>query len=143
MSRDTRVMLGITLLLVPTIVYGGLTVLNIVSGGAYGTPGPPNLTPEQVTFYRAGHAHAGVLMILSLVLQIAIDHARIPRRLAWAARIAAPAAAIAVSGGFFATAHAGALRLLLYIGATLVVAVTVLVGVGLLRGGRLPHEARI
>jgi hypothetical protein len=64
MSRDTRLMLGITLLTVPTIVYGGLTMLNIVSGGAYGTPGPSHLTSEQMAYYRAGHAHAGVLMIL-------------------------------------------------------------------------------
>jgi hypothetical protein len=132
MSGDTRLMLGITLVLVPTIVYGGLTVLNIVSAGAYGAPGP-SISPEQATFYRAGHAHAGVLLILSLILQMLIDYARIPLSLVWPARIAAPLAAVLVSAGFFGTAHMGALRIVLYLGAAFLMAVTVLVGIGLLR----------
>jgi hypothetical protein len=131
-SGETRLMLGLTLVLVPTIVYGGLTVLNIVSAGSYGAPGPL-ITSEQATFYRAGHAHAGVLLILSLILQMLIDHARMPLSLVWPARIAAPLAAILVSAGFFGTAHVGALRIVLYLGAALVVAVTILVGIGLLR----------
>ena len=132
MSGDTRLMLGITLVLVPTIVYGGLTVLNIVSAGAYGAAGP-SISPEQATFYRAGHAHDGVLLILSLILQMLIDYARIPLSLVWPARIAAPLAALLVSAGFFGTAHMGALRIVLYLGAAILMAVTVLVGIGLLR----------
>ncbi len=61
MSSDTRLMCGISLLLVPTIIYGGLTVLGLISGGRYGAPAPPDLTPLQMTLYRAMHAHAGVL----------------------------------------------------------------------------------
>jgi hypothetical protein len=64
MSTDARLMCGISLILVPTIVYGGLTVLGVVSNRAYGAPAPKNLTPAQVAFYRAGHAHAGVLACL-------------------------------------------------------------------------------
>jgi len=39
-----------------------------------------------------------------------------------------------VSGGFFAIAHLPGLRFLLYAGATLVIATTLVAGVGLLRG---------
>ena len=132
MSRETEIMLGISLVLVPTVIYGGLTVLGVVSRGAYGGPAPQNLDPLQQTFYRAGHAHAGVLLILSLVLQILVDYARLGP-LSWPVRLAAPGAALLVSGGFFGVAHLPALRAVLYTGATLLAATTLAVAVGLLR----------
>jgi hypothetical protein len=124
-------MLGLSLILVPTIIYGGLTVLGVVTGGAFGTPGPPGLNPSQQSFYRAGHAHAGVLLILSLVLQMLVDSARLGV-LEWPVRVGAPLAAILVSAGFFGIAHIPALRWVLYTGAALLAATTVIVGVGLL-----------
>lgn len=133
MSPDARLMCGISLILIPTIVYGGLTVLSVVSNGAFGTPGPKNLSPSQMAFYRAGHAHAGVLTLLALFVQIAVDYAAIPQALVWPVRIGAIAAALLVSGGFFAVAHARALRGLLYLGAFLVAATTLIVGIGLIR----------
>ncbi len=133
MDKDARLFIGITLLTVPTIVYGGLTVLGIVTAGQAGFPAPGDLAPQQVALYRAGHAHAGVLVILSLFLQIVLEHARLDRPLRWASRIAAPSAAVFVSGGFFAVAHAPAGRALLYFGASLLVFAVVTTGVGLLR----------
>jgi hypothetical protein len=133
MSHEARLMCGLTLILVPTIVYGGLTLLGILSAGAYGAPGPRNLSSAQQSLYRAGHAHAGVLSILSFLLQIALDEARLPQGLIWPARAAALGAALTVSGGFFATAHSRSLRWLLYLGAALVAAVTLTAGIGLLR----------
>jgi hypothetical protein len=132
MSRTTQIMIGISLLLVPTIIYGGLTLLGVVSAGAFGAPAPRSLTAQQQAFYRAGHAHAGVLLILSLILQILIDHARLGA-LVWPARIAAPAGALLVSAGFFGVAHLPVLRAVLYSGASLVAATTLAVGIGLLR----------
>ena len=133
MSPDARLMCGISLILVPTIVYGGLTVLNVVSNGVFGTPGPKNLSPSQVAYYRAGHAHAGVLTLLALFVQIAADYASIPQMLVWPVRIGAVAAALLVSGGFFAVAHARSLRGMLYLGAFLVAATTLILGIGLIR----------
>jgi hypothetical protein len=132
MSPDARLMCGIGLVIVPTIVYGGLAVLGVVSGGAYGVPGPKNLSASQAALYRAGHAHAGVLTILALFLQIAIDDAAIPHGIIWPARIATLLAAPLVSGGFFGIAHTRALRALLYTGALLLVASTLTVGIGLI-----------
>jgi hypothetical protein len=34
MSRDSRFICGLTLILVPTIVYGGLTLLGVLTGGS-------------------------------------------------------------------------------------------------------------
>jgi hypothetical protein len=133
MSPDTRLMFGLSLILVPTIVYGGLTVLGVVTNRLMGSPGPPNLTATQVAFYRAGHAHAGVLTLLAMLLQIAVDYAAIPSVLVWPVRVGALAASILVSGGFFAVAHQRSLRIVLYTGAVLVAATTLTVGVGLIR----------
>jgi hypothetical protein len=133
MAPDARLMCGISLILVPTIVYGGLTILGVVSNGAFGMPAPKSLSPSQLVFYRAGHAHAGVLTLLALFLQIALDFAVIPAALVWPARIGAVAAALLVSGGFFAVAHVRALRGLLYAGAVLVATTTLTVGIGLIR----------
>jgi hypothetical protein len=126
-------MLGLSLVVVPTIAFGGATLLGVVSGGSLGAPGPRNLSPVQQSFYRAGHAHAGVLLILSMLVQLALDAAHLDAGLVWAARIAAPAAAVLMSAGFFAVAHVRALRGLLYAGAGCLLFATLTTGVGLLR----------
>ncbi len=133
MSTGSRLMLGIVLLTVPTVIYGGLTVLGIVTAGAAGLRPRLELTARQQTLFRAMHAHAGVLVILSLVLQVLADGAALPSPLGWTARVAAPLAAIAVPGGFAWLAFARSGRALLYAGAALLVYSTVTVAVGLLR----------
>jgi hypothetical protein len=50
MSPAARLMCGIGLVLIPTIVYGGVTVLYIISKGKLGPGGAGNLTPDQVSF---------------------------------------------------------------------------------------------
>ena len=135
LSRPARLMAGITLLTVPTIVYGGLTVLSVVTAGAHGLS-PDNgveLTPLQTTLFRAGHAHAGALVILSLVLQILLDFAELPNGARWLARVAAPAAAVFVSGGFFGIAFTPRLAVLLWAGALSLGVTVLLTGIGLLR----------
>jgi hypothetical protein len=133
MSPDTRLMFGLSLILIPTIVYGGLTVLGVVTNRLMGSPGPTHPSPTQVAFYRAGHAHAGVLTLLAILLQIAVDYAALPSSMVWPVRVGAMAASSLVSGGFFAVAHTRSLRIVLYTGAALVAATTLTVGIGLVR----------
>ena len=133
MSQAARLISGITLITVPTIVYGGLTVLGVVSSGRFGMGVGRPLSPEQTSFFRAGHAHAGVLVIFSLVIQLTLDHASLAPDLTWALRIGAPLAAICVSGGFFGVAFFPSFRLLLYAGAALLSVVTLVTGIGLVR----------
>jgi hypothetical protein len=133
MSPDARLMCGLSLILIPTIVYGGLTVLGAITNQTMGAPGPPNLSATQIAFYRAGHAHAGVLTLLALFLQIAVDYAALSPSLVWPVRIGAIAGSILVSGGFFAAAHARPLRFVLYTGAVVVAVSTLTVGIGLIR----------
>lgn len=97
------------------------------------------LTDYQRSMFRAGHAHAGVLVILALVGQLLLDAARLPSWLAWVARLGFPLAAILVSGGFFAAAigrgvtQPTAWIAVLYAGAALLAVAVVLTGIGLLR----------
>jgi hypothetical protein len=57
--------------------------------------------PLRQNFFRAGHAHAGVIVILSLICQLLADSAHLPASLLWTARIAVPLAAILIPAGFF------------------------------------------
>ena len=91
----SKLFCGITLLTVPTIVYGGYYLLTILSGYDK-TP----LTDFQKSMFRAGHAHAGVLVILSLVMQLLLDNTRMNESLELIVRIGFLLAAILVSGGF-------------------------------------------
>jgi hypothetical protein len=59
--------------------------------------------------------------------------AALPLIVVWPIRVGAIAAAILVSGGFFAVAHVPSLRILLYAGTFLVAATTLTVGIGLIR----------
>jgi hypothetical protein len=44
----------------PTVMYGGYCLLRLINRG-------DALTPFQVSWFRAGHAHAGVLLLMSLL----------------------------------------------------------------------------
>lgn len=137
LSREAKLVSGITILTVPTIMYGGITLLGILTQGVAGLA-PEGLTLDgtQWSLFRAGHAHAGVWVLLSLVIQILIDSTRLSITSQWLARATAPLAAIAVSGGFFGVAFYPAFRWLLYFDALCLAVALVLTGVGLLRNIR-------
>jgi len=134
LSREARLVAGLTLLTVPTIMFGGVTLLGVLTNGTVGlSPGSLVLDQTQWALYRAGHAHAGVWVVLSLVLQVLLDSAVLSSKLRWLARIAAPVAAVGISGGFFGLAHNPGFKWLLYFGAACLVVAVLLTGVGLLR----------
>lgn len=134
LSREARVLAGFILLTVPTVQYGGLAILGMLTHGVAGMGGAEaGLSAEQLALFRAGHAHAGVWLILSLVIQVLLDPARLPVATKWFARIAAPVGTLALSGGFFGLAFKSEFRFLLYFGALAMFVALVLTGVGLLR----------
>jgi hypothetical protein len=135
MSRATRLMAGLILVLVPTIELGGSFLLNALVDRESGYM----TNALRQNFFRAGHAHAGVLTILSLLCQILVDAARLSAVVAWLVRVGAPLAGILISAGFFfsmaarAATEPGRAIVLIYAGA-IILAVSVLsLGVGLLR----------
>ena len=134
LSREAKIFAGIILLMVPTVQYGGLAILGMLTHGAAGAGGAEaNLNAEQLVLFRAGHAHAGVWLILSLVIQVLLDAARLPSSTKWLARIAAPVGTVALSGGFFGLAFRAEFRFLLYFGALAMFCSLTVTGVGLLR----------
>jgi hypothetical protein len=135
MSRATRLMAGLTLVLVPTIQFGGLFLLASLIDRESGY----TANALRQSFFRAGHAHAGVLTILSLVGQILVDAARLSPAMQWLVRVGMPVAGILISAGFFvsmlaptATEPSRAIALV-YAGAALLAASVLSLGVGLLR----------
>jgi hypothetical protein len=140
LSREAKLVSSITLLAVPTIMYGGITLLGILTQGVAGW-GPRELALDgtQWALWRAGHAHAGVWVILSLVIQMLLDSTKLTTLMMWLARISAPIAAIAVSGGFFGIAFSPGFRWLLYFGGISLFVALIITGVGLLRNLREPE----
>lgn len=98
MTDATKLMAGLLLITITTIEYGGTFLLRILSGKQ------PEVTDFQRSMFRAGHAHAGVLVILALISQLFIEQTNLSTPIAWAVRIGFVAAPILVSGGFFGAA---------------------------------------
>jgi small-conductance mechanosensitive channel len=134
LSKEAKLLCGITLLVVPTIMYGGWTLLGYLThGGASPMPANLRLDDTQWALWRAGHAHAGVWTILSLLLQIFLDSARVSTALKWVARISAPVGAVLLSAGFFGLAFSLAFRWLADLGILAMLAALLITAVGLLR----------
>jgi hypothetical protein len=94
LSHDTTSTAGILLLAIVAVEFGGTFVLRTVRGKV-------PLTTFQRSFSRAGHAHAGVLVILSLVVQLYADGAGLTGAGNVLARSMVPLSAILIPAGFF------------------------------------------
>jgi hypothetical protein len=131
LSEDARTTAGILLLTIVAVEYGGTFVLRIVRGRV-------EMTPFQQSFSRAGHAHAGVLVILALISQVLADAADMSGLQEALGRSGVPLAAILMpSGFFFSSIGKGRVEpnrfiALLWIGAAVLAAAVISLGVGLL-----------
>ena len=96
-SDDARTTAGVLLLTILFIEYGGWFLLRVVGGGR-------PATDFQKAFFRAGHAHAGVLVILALVGLLYADATRLTGLPALLARDGIWVAAILMPAGFFLSA---------------------------------------
>jgi len=135
MTREARLLSGIILITVPTIQYGGYFLLTSLIDKSSGYME----NPLRQNFFRAGHAHAGVIVILSLVCQVLADSAVLPSPVVWFVRIGVPLSAILISAGFFfsmlpptASQPNGAISLI-YVGAVVLAISVITLGVGLIR----------
>ena len=97
MSDAARWMIAFAFISLPTIAFGGYFLLTILKRQT----GTENVTSEQRDYFRAGHAHAGVLVLLAIVGQIVLDESRFSESITWALRIGLFAAPLLISGGFF------------------------------------------
>ena len=128
-------MAGIILITVPTIQYGGYFLLTQLTNRSSGYMD----NPLRQNFFRAGHAHAGVIVLLSLICHVLADSAALSPPVTWLVRIGVPLAAILIPLGFFlsmtsptATSPNGAVSFI-YAGALVLAASVLTLGVGLVK----------
>lgn len=133
LTEAARVTAGAVLLTVVGIESGGAFMVAVVTGRA-------PATDFQRRFYRAGHAHAGVLVILGLVCLLLSEATTLTGAWRWLAATGVLGAAILMPAGFFFSAMgAGRTRpsrwaVLLVAGGMMLAAGVVTLGVGLLVG---------
>jgi hypothetical protein len=131
LSSTTLNTAGIILLTIVAVEYGGWFMLRVVRGRQ-------PATPFQQAFFRAGRAHAGVLLVLALVGQVLADAVHMNGLLTFFARTGIWAAAILMSARFFLSAagkgvtESNRFIVLLYVGRAGLSLGVVSLGIGLL-----------
>ncbi len=131
MSDETRVLAGVLLLALVTVETGGLYLIKLWRSSE-------GVTEFQIGFARAGHAHAGVLLVLSLTALLYADTAGLTGAWDWLARTGVPVAAILMPAGFFFSSmgrgrtRPNALIALVFAGATMLALGLASLGIGLL-----------
>jgi hypothetical protein len=133
-SRESRVTAGILLILLPAVVYGGTSILSLLIGD-------PAYAQNELRqdLWRAGHAHAGVLLVLSLVTLRYVDEANLPGWLRSFARHSIPAAAVLMPAAFFLSVlspdatEPNAMIYLAFVGAASLASGVLVLGIGLIR----------
>jgi uncharacterized membrane protein len=138
MTHKSRMVAGVLLVVLPTVMFGGLSLLSFLTRNVPGY----NDNPLRHDLWRAGHAHAGVYLILSLVMLRYVDEAVLSPFWKWLARAGAPIAAILIPAAFFlsvvsptATRPNGLMNLA-YVGALFLAGAVLSLGVGLIRAAR-------
>jgi hypothetical protein len=133
-SADDVILIGILLLALVTVESGGYFLTRVVRGHV-----PANSL--QLGFFRAGHAHAAVLLVLSIAILAVIGHAELDGFWLWLARVGVPIAAILMPAGFFLSVigrdpqRPNRLIVLLWLGVAVLTAALITAGIGLIAGG--------
>jgi hypothetical protein len=134
MAPESRRLAGVLLVVFPSVIVGGVTILRLL------TVDPTYMeNPLRQDFWRAGHAHAGVLLVLSLLTLRFVDEATLSPALRWVVRLAIPSAAILLPAAYFLSVlepdatEPNALINLAYVGAAVLAVGLVTLGVGLIR----------
>ena len=139
MAPASRRLAGILLIAVPLVAFGGASLLSLIVGGASGYVD----NPVRQDLWRAGHAHAGIMLIISLVLLRYVDETPLRGGWLWIARHGVPLAAIFMPAGFFLSVlmpdatEPNAFIALVPLGGVFLLAGVVTTGVGLLIAPRL------
>jgi uncharacterized membrane protein len=141
MNPQSRLVAGILLIVLPTVEIGGASILSMLIGDpAYGQ------NDLRQDLWRAGHAHAGVWLVLSLVALRYVDEATLSEGMKWLVRLAFPAAAILMPLAFFLSilspeaTEPNAMINLAYVGGVVLAVGLLVLGVGLIRGRGTPRE---
>lgn len=97
-----RVFAVIVLISLPTVMFGGYSLLRLLGQG--------RLSAFQVTYFRAGHAHAGVLLVFALVYLAFLSRTDFGSGVRWLTAALLTVGILAQSGGMFLHMGIGAAR---------------------------------
>ena len=135
MSTESLRMAAILLIVVPTIEYGGYSLLRMISKR---TPGYLD-NPVRRHLFRAGHAHAGVWVIFALVALLYVDQANLSDTAKTIVRVGFAAGPILTPLGFFLAVVSpkaekpNKMIVFTYLGGVALAVATVWLGIGLLQ----------
>jgi hypothetical protein len=133
--KPTTPLAAIVLFSIVTVEFGGWSLLGLLTSRDM-------LTPFEEQFFRAGHGHAGVLLILALVYLVLMERTRFTNRAQLGLSLTLLAGILLQSGGFFVhmlvgeEGAASAGTWLTRSGAVLLAIALISLGVGLLRTRR-------
>jgi hypothetical protein len=78
---------------IPTVMFGGYSLLGLLTRNG--------LSQFQQTYFRAGHAHAGVLLLMSLLYHYYMEQTSLSPKIKVFAAVVVLIGILAQSGGFF------------------------------------------
>jgi hypothetical protein len=134
MSDASKQLAGILFVLVPTVEFGGWSLLRMI---ARRIPGYLD-NPVRQNLFRAGHAHAGVLLMLALVGILYVDQSDLSSGTRTLVRTGLALAPILMPAGFFFSVlrpdadRPNRLIVLVYLGALSLAVSAVTLGLSLL-----------
>jgi len=99
MSTADKWLTVIALVSVPTVMFGGYALMRLTGAG--------KLNAYQLSLFKAGHAHAGVLLVLTLTSLGIAARAGLSDPYTWVVGALLAAGTISQSGGFFLHAAIG------------------------------------
>jgi hypothetical protein len=130
LNGPVQIYAAVALIALPTVMFGGFSLLRLLIAG--------RLNEFQVAYFRAGHAHAGVLLVLSLVVLDLLARTDLSRAGQWTVGTLLLVGALAQSGGMFLRMGIGkpgrwsAGNSLTVFGAVLLAAATLITGIAVL-----------
>jgi hypothetical protein len=135
MELKTKRLAGLLFIILPTVAFGGVSLLSMLIDPDSGYM--QNKLRQDL--WRAGHAHAGVLLILSLLILRYVDQANLSSGIKGFIRIGVPIAAILLPLAFFLSVldkdatEPNAMIYLAYAGFVILILTLILLGYGLMK----------
>ncbi|HLS36610.1 MAG TPA: hypothetical protein VK061_10245 [Bacillota bacterium] len=142
MNTDTKKAAGWLIIILPTVIYGGFSILNLIITKNVGIVE----NPLRKDFFRAGHAHAGILLMLSLICYLYVDKASLSTSLKSIVKTFIPVSAIFIPAAFFFSVlsptaeEPNSFIYLAYLGALTLAIGLLILGIGLIRSPKKEDE---
>ena len=96
MSPESRTSAAFLLIILPTVIFGGVSILTLlIRDPRY------RANPLRQQLWRAGHAHAGVLLVVALVALLYVDQTSLSSWWKQVVRTTIPSAALFLPAAFF------------------------------------------